>query len=865
MCMVQMAKKRRDGEVQLHTFITTYTERNGETIAGIPEFSAVTTLDGQQIDYYDSEIKKLIPRQVWMKEFASGDKWKEYTEIRERVQQINKININFVMQLFNHSHGFYPSGVTITWLRNGQEHHEDVDLGNLLPNEDGTFQKTLSLYVIKNKWKKDQYVCVVKHKGKTIQKILTEDEVKSNDRPTKTYFTIPVNVFIVILIVLLIGTCIKKDWMTDYASTDMWKEDTAIRQYVQQIYKTNILHLMERFNQSHDVYTYQRMYGCDWDDETGDSHGFDQHGYDGEDFITLDIKELMYITALPEALITTARTYRFVGIKCSSFVSACLHITQKASYESHTFFTLYIEINGLTIAGIPEISSLSVLDERQIDYYDGETKKLIPRQDWMKEFTSGDRFEEYIEFRERAQQINKISIHLLMQRFNQSHGVHTYQRMCGCDCDDKTGDSNGFDEHGYDGEDFISLDMKELRYISPVPQGITVQKWNYDRKQLDLLKQYYTYECIYWLKKFLTLRKVDLERKAPEVSLLQKDPSSSVVSCHATSFYPSAVTITWLRNGQENHEDVDLGETLPNVDGTFQKTVTLNVPPDNWKKDQYVCLVEHEGKSIQTTLTKKNIKSNYAITWLRNGEEHHEDVDPQELLPNEDGTFQKFPAFPVLPDEWMKNQYVPVMENKGKTIQDILAENEIKRNDKQRLPSVTTSSCHRAEDHSDFAVHFDNYTYLSNERVFTIMKFIIFFIYVPFVYTELHTFTNLYTEINGRTIVGIPEISSVTLLDGQQIDYYDSETNKLIPKQDWMKEFSASGDKWEEYIEIRERVQQINTINITILMQQLNHLHAFSLQVFARIRGCMDVIGMIRLISRMGLISTVIMERISSH
>ncbi len=85
--------------------MTTYTEINGQTVAGTPAFSSVTTLDWEQIDYYDSEIKKLIPKQDWMKEFASGDRFKEYTEIRERVQQTNKISITVLMQQFNHSHG----------------------------------------------------------------------------------------------------------------------------------------------------------------------------------------------------------------------------------------------------------------------------------------------------------------------------------------------------------------------------------------------------------------------------------------------------------------------------------------------------------------------------------------------------------------------------------------------------------------------------------------------------------------------------------------------------------------------------------------------------------------------------------------
>ncbi len=94
--------------------------------------------------------------------------------------------------------------------------------------------------------------------------------------------------------------------------------------------------------------------------------------------------------------------------------------------ELHTFFTLYVEINGQTIEGIPEISSVTVLDGRQIDYYDSEIKKQIPRQDWMKEFASGDRFKEYTEIRERVQQTNKMNIHVLIQRFNQSRGELQY-------------------------------------------------------------------------------------------------------------------------------------------------------------------------------------------------------------------------------------------------------------------------------------------------------------------------------------------------------------------------------------------------------------------------------------------------------
>uniref|UniRef100_A0A673N8L5 Ig-like domain-containing protein n=1 Tax=Sinocyclocheilus rhinocerous TaxID=307959 RepID=A0A673N8L5_9TELE len=186
-------------------------------------------------------------------------------------------------------------------------------------------------------------------------------------------------------------------------------------------------------------------------------------------------------------------------------------------------------------------------------------------------------------------------------------GVHTWLEMYGCEWDDQTGAADAFDQFGYDGEDFVSLDLKELRWISPVQQGIpTVQKWNNDRAYLESDKNYFSTECIEWLQKYVQYGKSSLKKTvSPQVSLLQKS-SSSPVTCHATGFYPSGVTISWQKNGQEHHEDVDLGELLPNEDGTFQKTSTITVTLDEWKKNKFSCVVEHQGK----TKTENEIRTN---------------------------------------------------------------------------------------------------------------------------------------------------------------------------------------------------------------------------------------------------------------
>uniref|UniRef100_A0A673MVH3 MHC class I-like antigen recognition-like domain-containing protein n=1 Tax=Sinocyclocheilus rhinocerous TaxID=307959 RepID=A0A673MVH3_9TELE len=168
-------------------------------------------------------------------------------------------------------------------------------------------------------------------------------------------------------------------------------------------------------------------------------------------------------------------------------------------------------VNGQTVAGIPEFSSVTVFDGQQIDYYDSEIKKLITKQDWMKEFAATETWKKYTEIRERFQQTNKINIRFLMKQLNHSHGE--YQRMHGCGWDYMTGHIHGFDEYSYDGEDFISLDLEELRYTASVPEAIpTEQKWNKDREQLVYLKQYYRDKCTDWIY-FLMSRKGDFERR----------------------------------------------------------------------------------------------------------------------------------------------------------------------------------------------------------------------------------------------------------------------------------------------------------------------------------------------------------------
>ncbi|XP_048058826.1 major histocompatibility complex class I-related gene protein-like [Megalobrama amblycephala] len=281
-----------------------------------------------------------------------------------------------------------------------------------------------------------------------------------------------------------------------------------------------------------------------------------------------------------------------------------------ACAETHSLKYFFTAVSG--DIDFPEFTIVGLVDEGQFIYFDSNTMKVVPKTEWMRQKEGADYWDTQTQLAAGTHQAFRNNIQVAKKRFNHSTGVHTFQEMYGCEWDDQTGKTDAFRQEGYDGEDFLSLDLKEIRWISPVPQGFSTQnKWNNNRAYLEGRKHYFSTVCIEWLKKYVEYGKSSLQKTvSPQVSLLQKD-SSSPVMCHATGFYPSGVTITWMKNGQDHHEDVDFGELLPNEDGTFQKTSTLRVTPDEWKKNQFSCVVEHQGETIRIILTEKEIRTNW--------------------------------------------------------------------------------------------------------------------------------------------------------------------------------------------------------------------------------------------------------------
>ncbi|XP_062401220.1 major histocompatibility complex class I-related gene protein-like [Sardina pilchardus] len=266
---------------------------------------------------------------------------------------------------------------------------------------------------------------------------------------------------------------------------------------------------------------------------------------------------------------------------------SCLLFPTTAVTHSLQYF--YTATSGIT--NFPEFVSVGNLDGVEISYYDSKMKEHVPRQTWMKEL--GQQYwDSETQLSRMYDHIFRENFNILGNRFNQTEGVHVFQKSYGCQWDDKTGATDGHESFGYDGEDFLTLDLENTRWIWHVMQAVpTKHEWDKSKGSFEYRKNYFLRECVDWLKKYLEYGSSTLERTVPpEVSLFQKD-SSAV--CHATGFYPEAVMITWKRDGEEMQEDVDVGDTLPNPDGTFQKRVVLTMSPEERRKSQYTCEVAH--------------------------------------------------------------------------------------------------------------------------------------------------------------------------------------------------------------------------------------------------------------------------------
>ncbi|KAM4725641.1 BOLA class I histocompatibility antigen, alpha chain BL3-6-like [Anableps anableps] len=89
------------------------------------------------------------------------------------------------------------------------------------------------------------------------------------------------------------------------------------------------------------------------------------------------------------------------------------------------------------------------------------------------------------------------------------------------------------------------------------------------------------------------------------------------------------------------------------------------------------------------------------------------------------------------------------------------------------------------------------------------------------VYSEKHSLTYIYTAFSKPVnLPGLHEFTAMGLLNSRMIDYYDSDNQQKVPKQDWMGQHLEK-EYWEKGTQSRKSKQQWFKVNIDILMKRM--------------------------------------------
>nr|XP_020829775.1 BOLA class I histocompatibility antigen, alpha chain BL3-7-like [Phascolarctos cinereus] len=262
---------------------------------------------------------------------------------------------------------------------------------------------------------------------------------------------------------------------------------------------------------------------------------------------------------------------------------------------SHSLKYFYAVMSRPELAK-PKFISVTYVDDQQVLSFDSdhESQSPAPRTPWIQP----DYWERETEIFREATERYRVCLRKVSGDYNHSEGgVHTFQQLSGCEVFSNGSFSRGFVQYAYDGQDFLALDTETLRWIAGNAGALNHKlELEADQSFTKYWKGYIEEECVYWLHRYLENGKETLLGTDPPFLQVTRHTSADgevTLQCRAQGFYPAEISLTWLRDGEEQLQETELIETRPAGDGTFQKWAAVGMLSGSEQK--YTCRVQHEG------------------------------------------------------------------------------------------------------------------------------------------------------------------------------------------------------------------------------------------------------------------------------
>ncbi|XP_045686335.1 patr class I histocompatibility antigen, A-2 alpha chain-like [Phyllostomus hastatus] len=247
------------------------------------------------------------------------------------------------------------------------------------------------------------------------------------------------------------------------------------------------------------------------------------------------------------------------------------------------------------------------LDDTEVLRFDSDPEKqrLEPRVQWLEQpwmEQEGAKFwEEQTREMKHNEQRSRANLNKLRAHYNQSEDVsHTFQEMTGCVVGSEGNLLRGFSQFAYDGTECITLNQ-DMRSWTTAPQ-VTLRELVLV-PDVDVRRYFLQDTCVRRLQLLLEKGKEKLLRADPPKTHVTHHTISDhevTLKCWALGFYPADITLTWQHDRKDLTQDMELVETRPAGDGTFQKWAAVVVPPG--EEHRYTCHVQHPGLPEPLTL-----------------------------------------------------------------------------------------------------------------------------------------------------------------------------------------------------------------------------------------------------------------------